>query len=376
MNFEGKNIVLLSQQDWGEMFISKHHYAVELARAGAIVYYINGPEQKGEMKRGEINIAPSGYDNVYLVTHRLSFPLFLKFKAQWLYNYLLRSHIRKLLQAINRKVDVVWSFDVSNTIPLSLFSPTARKIYMPVDELSKQVANKAAKSAELIVSVTQEILDKFDVPVPKLFLNHGVAPYFINEHPEEKTNTPLQVGLSGNFLRPDIDRDTLYEIVTSNPEIVFNFWGMIDFSISNLLSSGSEEQIQFIEKLKQCTNVKLHGQVSPIHLAGFLKNMDAFLICYDVVKDQSKGTNYHKILEYLGTGKVIVSNNVSTYKNHPALLQMVAERDNNRAMPTLFKQVVNNITAYNTIEKQEQRISFAKSYIYSNQVKKIAQHLS
>ena len=41
--------------------------------------------------------------------------------------------------------------------------------------------------------------------------------------------------------------------------------------------------------------------------------MDAFLICYDVEKDQSKGTNYHKVMEYLAYGRPIVSNYVSRY---------------------------------------------------------------
>jgi hypothetical protein len=42
--------------------------------------------------------------------------------------------------------------------------------------------------------------------------------------------------------------------------------------------------------------------------------MDAFLICYDVEKDQSKGTNYHKVMEYLAYGRPIVSNTISMYR--------------------------------------------------------------
>ena len=64
--------------------------------------------------------------------------------------------------------------------------------------------------------------------------------------------------------------------------------------------------------------------------------MDAFLICYDVLKDQSKGTNYHKVLEYVSTGKIIVANNISTYENEPALVQMVKERDSNDKLPVLL----------------------------------------
>jgi hypothetical protein len=68
--------------------------------------------------------------------------------------------------------------------------------------------------------------------------------------------------------------------------------------------------------------------------------MDAFLICYDIEKDQSGGTNYHKIMEYMCTGKVIIGNNITTYKNKPELVQMVNERDNNRELPALFDHVI------------------------------------
>jgi hypothetical protein len=61
-------------------------------------------------------------------------------------------------------------------------------------------------------------------------------------------------------------------------------------------------------------NVILHGMVSPELLSKELRRMDAFLICYDVTKDQSKGTNYHKVMEYLAYGRPIVSNYISRYK--------------------------------------------------------------
>ena len=53
--------------------------------------------------------------------------------------------------------------------------------------------------------------------------------------------------------------------------------------------------------------------VNPEILAKEFLRMDAFLICYDVEKDQSKGTNYHKVMEYLAYGRPIVSNYISRY---------------------------------------------------------------
>ena len=65
--------------------------------------------------------------------------------------------------------------------------------------------------------------------------------------------------------------------------------------------------------MESSENVFLYGVIKSNLIFKFISDMDLFLICYDIKKDQSKGTNYHKIMEYLSTGKVVVSNNVSAY---------------------------------------------------------------
>jgi len=102
----------------------------------------------------------------------------------------------------------------------------------------------------------------------------------------------------------------------------------------------------------------------------------AFLICHDINKDQSRGTNYHKLLEYLAVGKVIISNNVTTYKDHPDLVVMNDSRENNSSLPGLFQKVINNLEQYNSIELQQKRIRFAEKFIYSSQLSKIEKFLS
>lgn len=375
MQLKDKTILIISQQPWGEMFISKHHYAVELAKLGNKVYYLDGPDQREQLAKGEVKVNKTHYEGLSLITHRLSFPYILKFKAKPVYDYLLRFHIKKILSRIGA-VDIVWSFDLSDTIPLRLFPSTAKKIYMPVDELLPGVAAKAAQTADVIFSVTNEILQKFDaVNAPKVFLNHGVSEHFINQHIEEGRNEPIHVGLSGNFLRPEVDRPTLLNIIKQHPDIIFDFWGSTDYRTSNLVPVEESDGVVFINELKSQTNVKLHGQLPPAALAAALKKVDCFLICYDIQKDQSGGTNYHKILEYLSTGKVIISNNVTTYNSNRQLIEMTDKRDNNEELYDIFNTVIHNLDDYNNIEKQNMRIAFAKDHVYSKQIQKIASYL-
>ncbi|MBS1774576.1 MAG: hypothetical protein JST82_17095 [Bacteroidetes bacterium] len=377
MELKGKTILIISQQNWGEMFISKHHYAVELAKMGNTVYYLPGPDQENRIPPGTIRIDQTEHPNLFTIAHRLHFPYVLKFKARALYDYLLKRHINKLLRKILKAPDVIWSFDISNTIPLKAFPSSAKKIFMPVDELSETVALKAAETADVVFSVTNEILEKCkSVTAPKVFLNHGVSECFFGAAPTLPNIGIRNIGLSGNFLRPDIDHTTLLQIIRDNPNNTFHFWGSTNHAASNVVGSISESAIAFVNALKLLKNVKLHGQVSPRQLANEFRQVDCFLICYDILKDQSKGTNYHKVLEYLATGKVIVSNNITTYSNYPGLLEMIDDRDSNKAMSALFRQVVSNADRYNSIENQTKRIAFAKQFTYASQIKKIEQYLN
>jgi hypothetical protein len=283
-------------------------------------------------------------------------------------------HIGHVLKKIGKDVDIIWSFDLSHTIPLSSFPKKCIKIFMPVDEPLFDVAIQSAKGADILFSVTKEIVEKYHAySIPKYFINHGVSEGFINRSIVTQNNNPIRIGLSGNMLRPDIDHDTLSLIIRSNKNVQFDIWGTTNPALSNLVSvrDAKTKPLQFVEMLSTLPNVVLHGQVRPEQLAEELKKVDGFLICYNLKKDQSRGTNYHKVMEYISTGKVIVSNNITTYKNNPELVTMIESRDNNDDLPALFSKIVSNIDRYNTLELQQKRIEFAKAFAYGRQIEKI-----
>ncbi len=352
------------------MYISKHHYAVVLAQLGNKVYFLNSPDKSGNLKSGEVRIEPSGIDNLQVIKHKFFYPYLLKHKLPSLHRMLLRYHIRRIYRVIGRPVDIVWSFDVSDTIHLASFPGSSFKIFMPVDN---PVNPLQEKRADVMFSVTREILDNYKCSTPKMFVNHGVAEHFINDDVEVNVKEPIQVGISGNFLRPDIDWHCLLEIIKTKPDIVFNFWGSFNLRDSNLAANHDAAATIIKQQLKGMDNVVIHGAVDGYTLAEGLKKMDCFLICYDIEKDQSKGTNYHKVLEYLAAGKVIVSNNITTYAG-TGLVEMPEER-NNKNLSRLFEHVTSNLALYNSSEKQHERIAYAKKHTYLNNVRTIEQFI-
>lgn len=377
MQLKNKTILILSQQDWGRMFISKHHYAVELAKLGNTVYFVNGPDQKQQYKRGQVLVEKTEIENVFLIKHRLYYPYLIKYKFKALHDFLIKAHIKKILDCIDNNVDIIWSFDLSDTIPLSSFPANIYKIYMPVDELSAEMAKQSSRSADIIFSVTQEILSKFnDLGVDTHLIGHGVSDKFFSEKFESSNNDRVDIGLSGNFLRPDIDWETLTKIVSTNKSVMFHFWGAYNAQDANLATDNDVEKAsQIINRFREFDNVKFYGAVSSDDLAIRLKEMDGFLICYDIGKDQSNATNYHKILEYLATGGFIVSNNVTAYKDKKNILIMPDER-NNSLLPEIFTETLRNIDFVNSPDKKAERVNYARAHTYRSNIYKIETYIS
>jgi hypothetical protein len=363
------------------MMLAKHHYALELARAGNKVYFLNPPDNrywtfKNFSKRIRIRIS-SENPNLSIIDQELYFPYIFKYHARKLYNILIKKQIRDILRMIDRPVDIVWSFDLGNLFPIKYFPNKFYKIFHPVDEPGDQQAIDAAAGATILFSVTKEIIDKYAFyHIPSFFINHGLADEFISEPqiPFLKGNM-INVGFSGNLLRQDLDRKTLLQIVEENPDLIFNFYGSYVVSESNIGAGTDEETRIFIDKLQTYKNTVLHGVLKTSELAKQLNLMDVFLICYDIEKDQSKGTNYHKVMEYLSTGKVIVSNNITTYSDQPVLVCMSEERNFNRLLPALFKNTVLNLGEMNSPESARERISFAQKNSYKKQLIEIGQFI-
>ena len=356
--------------------MSKHHYAIELARRGNKVYFINGPDRQKKLKRGQVQVSPTKFAQVYSVEHRLMHPFFFKHKFRLVYNFLTGLHIKKIIRTIGVRPDIVYSFDAGDNLSLSFFSKNAFAIYMPVDGPFNHVYElNAGNAADIIISVTSRILERYNhIEVPKLLINHGVSDVFINESPCQQENNPIRIGYSGSLVRNDLDIAFFEKIIGDHPSKIFEFWGENDPTSSSihLLQDVSESTKQFLSFLRGSPNVVLHGAVTSEKLAKGLKQVDALLIAYNIRNDQ----NHHKVLEYLGTGKVIVSSYMSSYSSLPGLIEMVRPNEGTEQLIAVFDRIILNLAEFNTIDKQNTRINYAKQFTYKKQVSLIQQFIS
>jgi len=370
----GKNILLISPQPWGGLFVSKHHYAVALARRGNNVFFLC-PIPLESNQSAKVKIVPvPGYKRLFLIEHKLWFPFQIKFHFKGLFDVLMGLHLKRILRTVKKEFDIVWSFDLGDYFPFRFFSEKVLCVFHPVDEPLNQTAFDASQGSQVIFSVTPDILAKYQSnSAPKFLINHGVDDVFFNQEVGIRKNLLgdiISIGFSGNLRRKDIDRSVFLDIVRFNKKLRFECFGSYALSDNNPDRDDISTDA-FIADLNKEPNVILHGLLTPEQLAAAYQKMDAFLICYDVSKDQSAGTNYHKVLEFLSSGKIVVSNNITAYSDRPDLVQMVSERNDNQQLSSLFTQVVAHLSEFNSENLMKQRIAYAGENRYDFQIDKI-----
>ena len=364
-----KRVLIISPQGWGKALLSKHNYALELAQMGYRVFFLCPPQinQVEKFEASEIR------ENLFVVNHRFNFPYILKFRARWIFDQLVKKHVKQLMAFLGVQLDVVWCFDPNIYSNLGWFKAVV-KIYHPVDPIDYPEQIKIAHTADFIFSVSEKILSSFDgINKPKHFINHGLGKPFetlgkslLDIEVVENKGTK-RFGYVGNLLRPIIGREVFKRLIQELPQVEFHFWGFYELKGSNLSGENDSDTKEFIQFLKESTNVWLHGSRSPEELAQEIIQMDAFLLYYKPMKGMSDLSNSHKILEYLSTGKTVLSCPISTYQHLPHLLEMQGEGED---YVDFVKDKVKHLSNLNT-SYRKRRIKFALENTYKNQIEKI-----
>lgn len=372
MTFEltNKKILIISPQPFEGLYVSKQHYAIELARRGNTIYFLEPSLSQGKefIQIEMLAECPS----IKIIRYKAFFSLNLRFHLRFLFDWLMQLQVKKILKNINEELDIVWSFDTNLYASLSWFGAKVR-VYHVVDPVKFKHQQLLGTSADIILGVSERILRSFpEVNVPKHFINHGItgayhqlARDFLESGVPQKSDQVVRVGYIGNLLRGPFNYPVFQKIISNHPSLQFHFWGSDQIS-----GDSSAESIAFVRFLKEHTNVFLHGLKKPAELVNSLRTMDAFLLAYKFIEGESDQSNSHKILEYLSTGKVVISSFVETYKGMDPLICMTEENKDD-ALPALFNKVINELNFYNNLSQQEKRIKLALANDYNTHINKI-----
>jgi hypothetical protein len=148
MPFRNKNILIISPSPWDVSFPARQHYARELAKSGAFVYYLN-PPSKADSK---IELS----ENLWVVDYKLNGGFMGLFKLS---EANLSEKINKL---IDKKIDIIWSFDCNRFRDLNMFGSDSYKIYTKEIENSVEYEINRFRERDFIWVHTNPIVFVYD----------------------------------------------------------------------------------------------------------------------------------------------------------------------------------------------------------------------
>ena len=162
-----------------------------------------------------------------------------------------------------------------------------------------------------------------------------------------------------------------YEISIKNQLIDFILIGPNIESVPNT-------QLKYLEYKKQIEcfrNVFFIDQIPANLIYSYLLKADLLLVTYLADNFPEQLANPHKFMEYLSSGKMIVSTNTFEYRRL-AEKKMFLMSKKNYDLPQLFQIAIKNLEYWNSSEKQNARKKFALENTYDKQIDRIAEYLS
>jgi glycosyltransferase involved in cell wall biosynthesis len=322
-----------------------------LAAAGNEVYFLNPPSETDDLSN-------SSFQNLFIVDYRHStrglnrMPLLLS-------NVFWKRVVRQVEKISKGKFDIVWSFDPYRFQDLDLFRTTIKIYYAADVHRHIAVERTVCNHSDIVLSPSHAILNRLQTRTFKQHLDHAVADYFLWDHQPVPLPGSQQrkIVFVGNLGSKYLNQELALETILKNQAADFIFVG--DASALPL-------------KLKEQLNVFCLGRVANSVLPSIFKSADVLWLYYDTEKYEVEASNSHKIMEYLSSGKVIVSTKIAEYTQR----QLLIMTDVNDQLPQLMQDVLENLDHYNSTELQTVRIEFAKGNTYTRQLKKIEVRLS
>jgi len=340
--------------------VSKHHYAMLLARRGAAVFFLNPPD---DSCNGISIVNVDGYPGLRVVSAP-KVASGLRFYPGILRCWLERLWLSHFEKTVGKKIDTIWLFENSRFFDMR-FAGGRLKIYHQVDlnqEFNPEIAAMTADICFCTTDIIKQRLLSFNSRVYKI--HHGLPEVkngksLTNDQVSRfDRNVPHAIYI-GNLDMMYLDAELLVSVVNKFIDVQFHFVG--GYSENGVLKRLSDN----------LPNAIWWGRVDSALIPKILDYADILLVLYkaDHYKDQASP---HKFMEYLASGKVIVATYTEEYIDKRHLLEMVV---NSKEFSERFGKVINNLSFYNSEEKQRERISFANDNTYSKQLYRVISHL-
>ncbi|QNL22360.1 hypothetical protein HZR84_10550 [Hyphobacterium sp. CCMP332] len=347
MNLTDRNILIISPEAWEHIQISKHHYAIELAKRNNRVYFLGPPENEYAINTTSIN-------NLFKVTYK-GFPKGFRFYPKAIRKKIQRSLLEKIEKITGCTLDILWSFD--NSVFADFDNERMRlNISHIVDKSQDFLFARAASTADINFAVSENIFNRQKKYNQQSYLiPHAIDELFLKEIIKDSNSdlpgkNKIKALTFGNMNSPYIN----WKLA----EKIYNHFDCIDF-----IHFGPKP-----DKAPIAENIYFAGFKDKKDLAVLMSSADFLFIFYDDEKYPEQLTNSHKILEFLSSGKPVICNPFSDYKKSELLIQCHNLEDYKNA-------IQNTITKSEDVALKQRRIEYASKNTYNKRIEEIEQIL-
>ena len=354
-----KKILLVSPEPWNHIFVSKHHYAIHLAQRGNVVFFLNPPS-------GKSAVEVTAYENLHIVNYT-GFIKGLRFLPAFIQRMVIRSKFESLQRALNVTFDVIWSFDNSVFFDFCALPGNLLTVSHIVDLNQDFQSARAARTAQVCFCTSDVIFNRLIKYNSNVFkINHG---FNFRSRPNTPVDSPgkskIKALYAGNLAIPFIDWITIQQIVKQNLEIDFIFAGP-----NKEVVGPNKEQDNAKREVLNSENAFFLGKIPSDQLLLHQWCADVLFVAYQDKYHADQATNPHKMMEYLGSGKMIVATFTAEYValRDRGLILMSAKNDE---LPALFKHALQNLESWNSAEMQLKRREIALDNTYAKQIERI-----
>lgn len=347
-----KNILLISPEPWNHVFVSKHHYAVHLAERGNRVFFLNPPSDKER-------VAPTTFANLNSTDYR-GFPSGLRLYPGWLRKPIVAQVYRNLERLCGAKFDFVWSFDNSVFFDLDALPDHVVKFSHIVDLSQDFQLRRAVRSADYCFCTSEQIKKRLSKYSDRVFkIAHGY-----NERFQKALDNPpmsasrVRAIYAGNLAIPYMDWASIDAIVEQHPQVDFYFLGPGKHPAGPAKTNVINRQ-----------NAYFPGEVPPFHLQAWFSKADILFVAYNQDAYRDQVANPHKMMEYLGSGKMIVATYTTEFAQYADSTFLMSGE--NGDFPKVFTRALRELSYWNSDALQHARRSIALDNTYEKQLGRI-----
>lgn len=276
----------------------------------------------------------------------------------------MRKKVRRLESLTRRKFDVVWSFDNSVFFDFGAFGDRVLKISHIVDLNQDFQTRRAASTADYCFCTTDLLLERLTKFNRNAFkIHHG---YHLGETENFTLASPSMttVVYAGNLSMPYVDWVVLQKLVKANPDVEFVFIGPnVNVYVGRSVDRDAKREVV------ESRNVRFIGVVPADELQRYYRSADVLLVAYKE-ETHPEQANPHKMMEYLGSGTVILATDTLEYR-HMAKDGLMVMANRNDELPNLFAGMLDQLADLNGERLRRARKEFAMDNTYDRQIDRI-----